>query len=119
MDWFSHPRGDGPSLIADIVVPYWFSPPAWGWSGRPSLSSGGGCVLPTRVGLVRVVAQAAVGLVRSLHPRGDCPEQVIRILNYSMFSPPAWGWSVLSGMIRFQHSVLPTRVGMVRRERHR
>ncbi len=109
-----HPRGDGPTIDAIQAVLLKFSPPAWGWSGGQCERWSADHVLPTRVGMVR----SRVGLIRrgegSPHPRGDGPLIVTRFASFWMFSPPAWGWSVVNGPEFFALVVLPTRVGMVR-----
>ncbi len=50
----------------------------------------------------------------SPHPRGDGPPRRLASNCASSFSPPAWGWSGNPATRRVLHSVLPTRVGMVR-----
>ncbi len=110
-----HPRGDGPCQTRLSCRCRGFSPPAWGWSvveqDRRLLNK----VLPTRVGMVRA---GGPGLQRSgcsPHPRGDGPVRIRGGFFHRVFSPPAWGWSVV--IINFLNvpDVLPTRVGMVRR----
>ncbi len=52
----------------------------------------------------------------SPHTRGDGPAQSALRAFLSKFSPHAWGWSaVIEAGVRIRQ-VLPTRVGMVRRE---
>ena len=68
-----HPRGDGPHCSACASEPTRCSPPAWGWSvevARPGFLDG---VLPTRVGMVRILGGPVGGLARAPHPRGDGP----------------------------------------------
>ena len=93
---------------------FWFSPPAWGWSGSAGSFCGTGYVLPTRVGMVRVQGRINVSGKRSPHPRGDGPAQVQPAPVAPPFSPPAWGWSESTVVPVFAGEVLPTRVGMVR-----
>ena len=52
----------------------------------------------------------------SPHPRGDGPRATRISFFLAKFSPPAWGWSERNIMLRPNASVLPTRVGMVRKE---
>jgi len=112
-----HPRGDGPFGSPGFNPTRVFSPPAWGWSGWPDFSVMNHGVLPTRVGMVRIGASSMASSMGSPHPRGDGPiyDKVSAIT--AMFSPPAWGWSELSEPIQAAGVVLPTRVGMVRKER--
>ena len=114
-----HPRGDGPWLRIRWRQTIAFSPPAWGWSVRPAARDLPLPVLPTRVGMVRRRASARSCQARSPHPRGDGPrgERIRRRIRW--FSPPAWGWSELVPASRRDQNVLPTRVGMVRREGRR
>src|SRR5947209_7148669 len=55
-------------------------------------------------------------LISSPHPRGDGPTLRPRVILAMMFSPPAWGWSGIPKGGRVHALVLPTRVGMVRRD---
>ena len=71
-------------------------------------------VLPTRVGMVRKLWLLPVFWLRSPHPRGDGPVQLDDPQQGTLFSPPAWGWSVERYGLRPCAGVLPTRVGMVR-----
>ena len=110
-----HPRGDGPCLSARFLYILTFSPPAWGWS---DVSLDLDCeltVLPTRVGMVRSYGWELVHSLCSPHPRGDGPISAHSPKFYCRFSPPAWGWSDLQRIRIRGHPVLPTRVGMVRR----
>ena len=110
-----HPRGDGPVVVGAGDPFFVFSPPAWGWSAYGARA---GCiviVLPTRVGMVRAHQAARGAELRSPHPRGDGPHYRRRVLLVVSFSPPAWGWSDSATSVRNPASVLPTRVGMVRR----
>ncbi len=109
-----HPRGDGPRDRMVRPEPLQFSPPAWGWSAVHDVLSLGGCVLPTRVGMVRVVVPEVALRKRSPHPRGDGPSQDAPEKAPVLFSPPAWGWSARQANASIPDSVLPTRVGMVR-----
>mgnify|MGYP003345526031 CR=1 FL=1 len=68
-----HPRGDGPEDIFNNTYQKPLSPPAWGWSVWPSRRHVGGCVLPTRVGMVRLPPPWRRPTSCSPHPRGDGP----------------------------------------------
>ncbi len=106
-----HPRGDGPSLALNRWMPLQFSPPAWGWSVGNRAAPKRAVVLPTRVGMVRMVSARRVQALRSPHPRGDGPLAFSRFLPHWAFSPPAWGWSVRHPENGGNHPVLPTRGG--------
>ena len=92
----------------------WFSPPAWGWSGRIWQRFLRGDVLPTRVGMVRQLVTLVIRFSCSPHPRGDGPPNSQHHWCGRSFSPPAWGWSGVRGWSGCMIAVLPTRVGMVR-----
>src|ERR1039458_6475274 len=51
-----HPRGDGPFTVLSVSGTWECSPPAWGWSDLATKHVQSLCVLPTRVGMVRVRA---------------------------------------------------------------
>ncbi len=109
-----HTRGDGPVDGGYVYLVRTFSPHAWGWSDGKTELFTGFVVLPTRVGMVRI-AQHAAGLGGgSPHTRGDGPMNKATLATTVRFSPHAWGWSVCSSSPHTHHSVLPTRVGMVR-----
>ena len=88
-----HPRGDGPQVGTTTRLAATFSPPAWGWSGLVSGIRSIACVLPTRVGMVRISAGHHPAKLRSPHPRGDGPLSTKPKPAATSFSPPAWGWS--------------------------
>ena len=88
-----HPRGDGPAAFYLDLIGARFSPPAWGWSASKKRLVPAGCVLPTRVGMVRHLGFRVVKQGRSPHPRGDGPYSLDMELITRRFSPPAWGWS--------------------------
>ncbi len=50
-------------------------------------------VLPTRVGMVRVLGQNSINPLRSPHTRGDGPVSGGSPVELTLFSPHAWGWS--------------------------
>ncbi len=91
-----------------------FSPPAWGWSDQGLVRRREFDVLPTRVGMVRTTSPVDEHPACSPHPRGDGPITTPWGSHTLVFSPPAWGWSVLGPPDGLEHLVLPTRVGMVR-----
>ena len=109
-----HPRGDGPRAGSGAGRLISCSPPAWGWSAYEAAQAGGMNVLPTRVGMVRVLVDHKFRWHRAPHPRGDGPMTCLSENQGAWCSPPAWGWSVRRHASRTNHCVLPTRVGMVR-----
>ncbi len=110
-----HTRGDGPGAASRIQLAGRFSPHAWGWSAVTMIIKLVIAVLPTRVGMVRTIPLQMQPDNRSPHTRGDGPDLPICRLASQAFSPHAWGWSGDGGKLFAQGSVLPTRVGMVRR----
>ncbi len=113
-DCSPHPRGDGPGIYTRTSTVNTFSPPAWGWSAPRRRESKPTKVLPTRVGMVRMVSFRFQVRLRSPHPRGDGPLRCLGAKRGKRFSPPAWGWSELLHPEQEREPVLPTRVGMVR-----
>ena len=132
---FPHPRGDGPGLTPETLLILEFSPPAWGWSAKIQGKIDEGYVFPTRVGMVRIRLFCDPVRASFPHPRGDGPPPSRNTPDGPVFSPPAWGWSVLEAVCRRRatafsppawgwsdqspiaaphHHVFPTRVGMVR-----
>ncbi len=109
-----HPRGDGPPDAFFASTRSMFSPPAWGWSVGIWIDNATNVVLPTRVGMVRRLPSASLGCPCSPHPRGDGPVSALSSLDFTLFSPPAWGWSGATPRSTPETLVLPTRVGMVR-----
>ncbi len=91
-----------------------FSPHAWGWSDLRSEIDADQGVLPTRVGMVRFTVTANFAAGGSPHTRGDGPHIKSAKGCDGLFSPHAWGWSVLKNVTISSRKVLPTRVGMVR-----
>jgi len=110
-----HACGDGPlsSLSRDSCTS--FSPRVWGWSVRIREAGRGHAVLPTRVGMVRVGMASMSSRWSSPHACGDgpCGGSIGRRSRW--FSPRVWGWSVAGACSPRVASVLPTRVGMVRK----
>jgi hypothetical protein len=91
-----------------------FSPRAWSVSSLLSWLLR--LVLPTCVGMVRMCDMCEACEQGSPHVRGDGPFLAASCTSVSKFSPRAWGWSDSSAELRELHGVLPTCVGMVRRE---
>ncbi len=71
-------------------------------------------VLPTRVGMVRVLEIFRAKDLSSPHARGDGPCCYDQQSEWQRFSPRAWGWSDNLVIECGPECVLPTRVGMVR-----
>ena len=71
-------------------------------------------VLPTCVGMVRFPTRWRYRRFCSPHVRGDGPDFQLTTFMAALFSPRAWGWSVLVGDKARAALVLPTCVGMVR-----
>ena len=109
-----HTRGDGPGTVPSDIAASQFSPHAWGWSVLTKPLRDRLHVLPTRVGMVRMVSTSSKGASSSPHTRGDGPPWSERLHGWAGFSPHAWGWSGLSLRHMSTWYVLPTRVGMVR-----
>ena len=109
-----HTRGDGPAPRSPVNCRRAFSPHAWGWSAVTRLFAGRRRVLPTRVGMVRLISAAPRGPLRSPHTRGDGPSKWKPKIRACPFSPHAWGWSAGRRAGYRHRTVLPTRVGMVR-----
>jgi hypothetical protein len=111
-----HTRGDGPEYmeVKDRVA--LFSPHAWGWSGKVPSSSPRPNLLPTRVGMVRMLGESSTRLGPSPHTRGDGPQLNASAVKRFGFSPHSWGWSVRGQAEGVLCHLLPTRVGMVRRQ---
>ncbi len=64
--------------------------------------------------MVRYGTTVSIAALGSPHPRGDGPPRRPSRESRRTFSPPAWGWSVISAVSLSLMPVLPTRVGMVR-----
>ncbi len=110
-----HTRGDGPRTESRFLSFAQFSPHAWGWSGARGEREWAEFVLPTRVGMVRQKRVSAIASERSPHTRGDGPFRKRKTAQNQRFSPHAWGWSAHAQENARTFTVLPTRVGMVRR----
>ena len=110
-----HARGDGPLGEAVTLLAAPLSPRAWGWSAGGERPLRRLHVVPTRVGMVRTSRRGRWAAGRCPHARGDGPAcQMICCPNFKL-SPRAWGWSAASRSVMPLISVVPTRVGMVRR----
>ena len=111
---FPHPRGDVPFGRRINSPAHWFSPPAWGCSGRGQMTDRERGVFPTRVGMFLADSISENSGNCFPHPRGDVPQhqRIARLFN--KFSPPAWGCSANRGGICLLITVFPTRVGMFR-----
>ena len=112
---FPHTRGDGPSPWVMPTTGRLFSPHAWGWSGQGQFAREGQPVFPTRVGMVRPIRAIIIAPPCFPHTRGDGPAACNVSRFFMMFSPHAWGWSVIGRIGCVCGGVFPTRVGMVRR----
>ena len=113
-----HARGDGPSCSPANVTDSSLSPRAWGWSVYPTRVPLWACVVPTRVGMVRLVTLITQPEQRCPHARGDGPLVVEASTPNTALSPRAWGWSALVFLWAWGSLVVPTRVGMVRLSMH-
>ncbi len=109
-----HVRGDGPESRNSLARMAEFSPRAWGWSELSLHAQPGGAVLPTCVGMVRLLVIRIGGGYSSPHVRGDGPCGCFGQWKTWLFSPRAWGWSAPLPPVHLAAGVLPTCVGMVR-----
>jgi len=110
-----HACGDGPQRCSSGLRHRRFSPRVWGWSDFTYLQNYGQSVLPTRVGMVRSRKTSSADSRRSPHACGDGPPTAQIGMPLGLFSPRVWGWSGISESLRNRCGVLPTRVGMVRK----
>ncbi len=109
-----HARGDGPSLCPPVISSGQCSPRTWGWSAVTCSAVSQSTVLPTHVGMVRLVTTRDYAEVRAPHARGDGPLTPNSPVIIRVCSPRTWGWSVRELAQRHRREVLPTHVGMVR-----
>src|SRR5258708_2531491 len=109
-----HTRGDGPQTSFRQRAAVVFSPHTWGWSDFPAVISSRKVVLPTHVGMVRIIGRSSPPSDRSPPTRGDGPSSVHCAPPPSGFSPHTWGWSEIGISGAALGAVLPTHVGMVR-----
>ena len=111
---FPHSRGDGPFFSGCSSSIIQFSPLAWGWSVSNKWQPRNNSVFPTRVGMVRPRLLTLIQRPSFPHSRGDGPLLYPVARSVLLFSPLAWGWSVVARMRADGSPVFPTRVGMVR-----
>ncbi len=71
-------------------------------------------VLPTLVGMVRMLTRTSNDRHSSPHARGDGPYETRELALHAGFSPRPWGWSAKNKQPAQSQGVLPTPVGMVR-----
>ncbi len=109
-----HPRGDVYLLGIGQFYHADFSPPAWGCSVKKQTAKALTCLLPTRVGMFRLIMSYGRGVKASPHPRGDVPSSRSTSKRPRSFSPPAWGCSGVEELKGETIFLLPTRVGMFR-----
>ena len=114
---FPHTRGDGPWTPTMSPHSILFSPHAWGWTGNCRAPNSPSNVFPTRVGMDRCRPGLATRSSGFPHTRGDGPVKEWSASKQPMFSPHAWGWTVLDDFPSLIGRVFPTRVGMDRRHR--
>ena len=109
---FPHTRGGGP--IHTICVRKWvlFSPHAWGWTVHSQLRQHYKFVFPTRVGVDLLPRESIVTNKRFPHTRGGGPTRFDSQTRTRLFSPHAWGWTVVLRSMQAETQVFPTRVGV-------
>ena len=73
-------------------------------------------LLPTPVGMFRFGTRSAAAQSSSPHARGDVPPSSTRPASSRAFSPRPWGCSVHSAETALRLLLLPTPVGMFRRD---
>src|ERR1035438_5693816 len=73
-----HSRGDGPTNPHGHVPDFECSPLAWGWSAIIGGDATGLEMLPTRVGMVRLMTLFFASARDAPHSRGDGPQRVGR-----------------------------------------
>jgi len=132
---FPHTRGDVPYFRSCKPQACAFSPHAWGCTGPPMRIGSNPLVFPTRVGMYRRLQDRRCTRHRFPHTRGDVPafawRNVLEVMRFPhtrgdvpskagglywtyMFSPHAWGCTVLETDVPPKYYVFPTRVGMYR-----
>src|SRR5438093_1092119 len=90
---YPHTRGDGPRVQPHSQAPATLSPHAWGWSVWIVFFGSCEGVIPTRVGMVRVMTTTPALEKRYPHTRGDGPRRGPDRRRRGKLSPHAWGWS--------------------------
>ena len=111
-----HARGDVPTRGCAVGVRVVFSPRPWGCSERLGVEDAVVGLLPTPVGMFRIDSPDGSDPRTSPHARGDVPSYYACDLMIRHFSPRPWGCSVhvLTDLIGL--TLLPTPVGMFRRD---
>jgi hypothetical protein len=109
-----HRRGDGPVALRRLGVSQPFSPQTWGWTALVLTLLGSVVILPTDVGMDRLLQDIQVGKYHSPHRRGDGPDGSSGTLTERLFSPQTWGWTGVQPHHSASPGILPTDVGMDR-----
>ena len=109
-----HTRGDGPQVYYSSTQYTKFSPHTWGWPVVANPIAGQDVVLPTHVGMARVITRIKSIPPGSPHTRGDGPGQPLFSGTHKSFSPHTWGWPARGAGDEIGKWVLPTHVGMAR-----
>ena len=87
--------------LANLEALTGFSPRAWGWSESVHRITEHDRVLPTRVGMVRILDISAIVPDGVLPTRvGMVRRKLASLAKQGKFSPRAWGWSVRSSRQR-------------------
>ena len=109
-----HARGGGPVDWRGYLERFWSSPRAWGWTEEVLFDRPGPRVVPTRVGVDRLIASRSSSSSCRPHARGGGPDAGNLPLVQLRSSPRAWGWT--GHRVRAGHGgrVVPTRVGVDR-----
>ena len=111
-----HARGDVPPALFPHSRGDVFSPRPWGCSGRGRSGVDNSRLLPTPVGMFRRARGRGRRTRASPHARGDVPSHTINTCAFSSFSPRPWGCSCPIPSSWEPRHLLPTPVGMFRRE---
>ena len=106
-------RGDGPSPILNRYARVACSPPARGWSRSRLTAEPMRSVLPASAGMVPTRTPSACSMPCAPRQRGDGPLAVQDAVTPTKCSPPARGWSSISGARSITRPVLPASAGMV------
>ncbi len=97
------------SLHCSLNNPDGFSPRAWGWTGPVAGGVGQPHVFPTRVGMDRRCRGYGRCSPSFPHARGDGPCLPGAWHTQALFSPRAWGWTVVELTRKVVAVVFPTR----------
>ena len=111
-----HTRGDVPDDDDYIASLADFSPHTWGCSSRTAARISARILLPTHVGMFRRSSTAAGSWTASPHTRGDVPQTLSAPVFSLAFSPHTWGCSESRNGSSQRVRLLPTHVGMFRRD---